>query len=313
MPQPRIVVIGSANTDMVVKAPRIPGPGETVLGGRFVMAAGGKGANQAVAAARLGAHVTMVACLGQDVFGRQTKENLTRDGIDTSHLIWDGQAPSGIALIMLSEEGENSIAVAPGANAELTPADVERAEEAIRHADVLLLQLEVPLAAVRRGIELARRHRVRVILNPAPAAPVPGELLAQVDLLTPNEHEAALLTGVRAEGAEGAERAARALLARGVRVLVMTLGSRGALIATPEGMDLVPAFRVEPVDTTGAGDAFNGALATVWGRGEPLREAVRYANAAAALATTVMGAQPSLPRAEAVAAFLARPGSPTAT
>lgn len=308
MTQPRIVVIGSSNTDMVVKAPRIPLPGETILGGRFVMAAGGKGANQAVAAARLGGAVTMVARLGRDMFGRQTEENLRREGIDTSLLVWDGQAPSGIALIMVSEEGENSIAVAPGANAEMTPADVERAEEAIRSAAVLLLQLEVPLAAVRRGIELARRHGVRIILNPAPAAPVPDDLLRQVDLLTPNEHEAALLTGIRAEGDDGAEQAARALLDRGVPAVAMTLGRRGALVATAEGQELVPAFRVRPVDTTGAGDAFNGALACRLAQGEPLRGAVRYANAAAGLATTAMGAQPALPSTTAVAAFLAEQG-----
>jgi ribokinase len=302
--QPQIVVIGSSNTDMVVKAPRIPGPGETVLGGRFVMAAGGKGANQAVAAARLGARVTLVARLGRDMFGRQTEENLSREGIETSLLVWDEEAPSGVALIMVSEEGENSIAVAPGANGEMTPADVERAEGAVAAADVVVLQLEVPLAAVRRAVEIARQHQVPVILNPAPAAHVPDELLQQVDLLTPNEHEAALLAGVAAEGTAGAEQAAGALLGRGVRALAMTLGRRGALVATPEGSELVPAFKVEPVDTTGAGDAFNGALATAWAQGKPLREAVRYANAAAALATTVMGAQPSLPDAAKVAAFL---------
>ena len=302
MQQPRVVVVGSSNTDMVVKVPRIPGPGETVLGGRFVMAAGGKGANQAVAAARLGGAVTFVGRLGRDMFGRQTEENLRREGIDTRFLAWDEQVPSGIALIMVSAEGENSIAVAPGANGEMTPADVERAAEAIASAQVLLLQLEVPLAAVERALDIARSHGVRVILNPAPAAPLPDELLRQVDLLTPNEHEAALLA--RTQAAEP-EEMARALLARGVRMLVMTLGGRGALIAGPEGTELVPAFRVQPVDTTGAGDAFNGALAYTLAQGRPLREAVRYASAAAALATTVMGAQPSLPTAERVEAFLA--------
>ncbi|MCL6431058.1 MAG: ribokinase, partial [Anaerolineae bacterium] len=286
MQQPRVVVVGSSNTDMVVKVPRIPGPGETVLGGRFVMAAGGKGANQAVAAARLGAEVTFVGRLGRDMFGRQTEENLRREGINTRFIAWDEVVPSGIALIMVSAEGENSIAVAPGANGEMTPADVERAEEAIAAADVLLLQLEVPLAAVRRALDIARGHEVRVILNPAPAAPLPDEVLRDVDLLTPNQHEAALLAGM--QGAEPAEMA-QALLARGVPMVVMTLGGRGALIAGPEGMELVPAFRVEPVDTTGAGDAFNGALACGMAQGRPLREAVRYASATAALATTVMG------------------------
>jgi len=301
---PHIVVIGSANTDMVVKMPRLPRPGETVLGGRFFMAAGGKGANQAVAAARLGARVTFVGRLGRDMFGRQTEENLRREGIDTTYLTWDAETPSGVALIMVSEDGENSIAVAPGANGALTPADVERAEPAIAGASAVVLQLEVPLDAVQRAVELAASHGVRAILNPAPAAPLPHDLLCRVDLLTPNEHEARLLSGPDGGAADGAEAAAEALLARGVRAVAMTLGRRGALVAEAGRMELVPSFKVTPVDTTGAGDAFNGALAFMWGQGHPLVEAVRYANAVAALATTVMGAQPSMPTAEKVAEFL---------
>jgi ribokinase len=279
-----------------------------VTGGQFLMAAGGKGANQAVAAARLGCEVTLVARLGRDLFGRQTEENLKRDAIDTQFLAWDDRAPSGVALIMVSAEGENSIAVAPGANGELSPADVERAGEAIAQAQVLLLQLEVPLAAVRRAIEIARCAAVRVILNPAPAAPVPDELLREVDILTPNEHEAALLAGIKPEGAEGAEQAARTLLARGVRTVVMTLGKRGALIAHDTTIEAAPSYPVTPVDTTGAGDAFNGALACALAQGRLLEQAVAYANAAAALSTTVMGAQPSLPSAAQVTAFLAAQG-----
>lgn len=304
MQRPRIVVVGSSNTDMVVKAPHIPAPGETVVGGSLVMAAGGKGANQAVTAARLGSQVTFVVRLGRDMFGRQAEEGLRREGIDTSYLVWDERTPSGVALIIVSQEGENSIAVAPGANAEMTPADVERAEDAIAAADVVLVQLEVPMAAVRRAVELAARHRVRVILNPAPAAPVPDDLLAQVSLLTPNQHEAALLAGVKVQGEAGAEQAARALIECGVRSLAITLGKRGALLVEEGRSELIPAYRVDPVDTTGAGDAFNGALAHMWAQGKSLREAVLYANAVAALATTVMGAQPSLPYAEKVAAFL---------
>ena len=304
MQRPRIVVVGSSNTDMVVKAPHIPAPGETVVGGSLVMAAGGKGANQAVTAARLGSEVTFVVRLGRDMFGRQAEEGLRREGIDMSYLVWDERTPSGVALIIVSQEGENSIAVAPGANAEMTPADVERAEDAIAAADVVLVQLEVPLAAVQRTVELAVRHRVRVILNPAPAAPVPDDLLAQVSLLTPNQHEAALLVGVKVQGEAGAEQAARVLVERGVRSLVITLGKRGALLVEDGRSELIPAYRVDPVDTTGAGDAFNGALAHMWAQGKPLREAVFYANAVAALATTVMGAQPSLPHADKVAAFL---------
>ena len=306
MTEPRIVVVGSANTDMVVKAPRIPAPGETVLGGRFVMAAGGKGANQAVAAARLGCRVTLVARLGRDMFGQQTRENLEREGIDTACLAWDEQEASGIALIIVSADGENAIAVAPGANATLSTMDVERAEPAIAQASVVLMQLEVPLEAVRCAIELARKHGVRTILNPAPAAPVPADLLRAVDLVTPNEHEAALLTGVKPHGETGAETVARALLSQGAQAVAMTLGKRGSLLATAEGVQMVPAFRVQPVDTTGAGDAFNGALAARWALGVPLPEAARYANATAALATTVMGAQPSMPTAAQVERFLSQ-------
>ncbi len=308
MGQPRIVVVGSSNTDMVVKVSRIPGPGETVVGGSFMMTAGGKGANQAVTAARLGGQVTFVVRLGRDVFGRQTEENLRREGIDTTHLVWDDETPSGIALIMVSAEGENSIAVAPGANGQLTPADVDRAEAAIAAADALLLQLEVPLGAVARAIEIARRHHVRTILNPAPAAMVPADLLRQVDLLTPNEHEAARLAGMPPAGQEGAARVAEKLLSRGVPAVVLTLGKRGALLATPGQSEMIPAYKVTPIDTTGAGDAFNGALAFKWAQGASLAEAVHYANAVAALSTTVMGAQNSLPTAEQVASFLNQQG-----
>ena len=304
MGQPRIVVVGSSNTDMVVRVSRIPGPGETVVGGQFMTAAGGKGANQAVTAARLGGQVSFVVRLGRDVFGRQTEENLVREGIDTTHLVWDDGNPSGVALIMVSAEGENSIAVAPGANGQMTPTDVDHAEEAIAAADVLLLQLEVPLGAVARAIEIARRRHVRTILNPAPAAMVPADLLAQVDLLTPNEHEAARLVGMPPSDQEGAERVAQKLLSRGVPAVALTLGKRGVLLATPGQSKLIPAYKVTPVDTTGAGDAFNGALAFRWAQGASLEEAVSYANAVAALSTTVMGAQPSLPTAAQVAAFL---------
>ena len=299
-----IVVVGSSNTDMVVRVPHLPAPGETVLGGSFLMAAGGKGANQAVAAARLGAQVKLVARVGQDVFGEAALLGLEREGIDTQHISVDLETASGVALITVDDTGENSIAVAPGANRRLSPTDVQRAQAAILDADVLLLQLEVPLETVQMAAELAHQAGVRVILNPAPApgSPLPPALLVCVDVLTPNEKEAGDLTGAP----DSLGQAARRLLDMGVEAVVITLGARGALIATPEGQQTVPGFPVEAVDTTAAGDAFNGGLAAALAEGRPLAEAVRFANACGALAATRLGAQPSLPTAEEVDVFLVK-------
>jgi ribokinase len=297
--RPKIVVVGSANTDMVVKTERIPGPGETVIGGEFMMAAGGKGANQAVAAARLGARVTLVGCLGRDVFGDQALAGYRQEGIDTSLLVRDADAASGVALIFVDAQGENSIAVASGANARLTPAHVECARSAIAAADVLLVQLEVPLPAVQRAVELAHDAGVRVILNPAPAKRIDPGLLAKVTIATPNEHE------IRAVVGEEERRAAiERMLIAGTGAVLVTLGPQGVLWATKEGQRSVPAFRVNAVDTTAAGDAFNGGLACALGRGLDMADAIRYANGVAALSVTRMGAQPSLPTASEVDAFL---------
>ncbi|MBC7232229.1 MAG: ribokinase [Chloroflexi bacterium] len=306
----KVAVVGSSNTDMVVRVPHIPSPGETVLGGEFVMAAGGKGANQAVAAARLGAQVTLVARVGQDVFGERALAGFRQEGIATQYITVDPEAASGVALIFVDRSGENSIAVAPGANARLTPQDVQRAQKAIEAADVLLLQLETPLETVRQAAEIARHAGVRVVLNPAPAPPqpLPADLLALVDVLTPNEGEASLLAGrqiAQATTLTDAEAAARCLIEQGVKVVIVTLGARGALIVTSDFQQLVPGFAVDVVDTTAAGDAFNGGLAVALAEGQTLADAVRFANACGALAATKMGAQPSLPTAEEVARFLA--------
>lgn len=307
---PKIVVVGSSNTDMVVKTPHIPAPGETVLGGEFLMAAGGKGANQAVAAARLGAEVTFVARVGRDVFGEQAQAGFRREGLDTRYVVTDPQAASGVALIFVDAGGENSIAVAPGANARLSPDDARRAREAIEAADVLLLQSEIPPETVLAAAETAHRAGVRVILNPAPAPPqpLPADLLACVDVLTPNESEASLLTGTQVVDTDDAEQAARRLLEQGVGAVIVTLGARGALVVTPAGQQLVPSFPVDVVDTTAAGDAFNGGLAVALAGKKSLEEAVRFASACGALATTRMGAQPSLPTAGEVEAFLVERG-----
>jgi len=307
---PKIVVVGSSNTDMVVKTPHIPAPGETVLGGEFLMAAGGKGANQAVAAARLGAEVTLVARVGRDVFGEQAQAGFRREGLDTRYVVTDPQAASGVALIFVDAGGENSIAVAPGVNARLSPDDARRAREAIEAADVLLLQLEIPPETVLAAVETAHRAGVRVILNPAPAPPqsLPADLLACVNVLTPNESEASLLTGTQVVDTDDAEQAARRLLEQGVGAVIVTLGARGALVVTPAGQQLVPSFPVDVVDTTAAGDAFNGGLAVALAGKKSLEEAVRFASACGALATTRMGAQPSLPTAGEVEAFLVERG-----
>ena len=296
---PSVAVVGSANTDMVIRTPRIPGPGETVIGDQFVVAAGGKGANQAVAAARLGATVTLVARLGTDTFGDQAVAGYEREGIDISYVARDPDVPSGVALIFVDAHGENSIAVASGANARLTPADVERAAPAITSADVLLVQLEVPLNAVRRAIQLAHAAGVPVILNPAPAREIDADLLSMVSVVTPNEHEIKVVVDEPDE-----EQAISRLLAAGTDTVVVTLGKDGALWASGNDRRRVPAFAVQAVDTTAAGDAFNGALACALGRGWTMETAIRYANAAGGLATTRMGAQPSLPTEAQVETFL---------
>jgi len=300
MRRPRIVVLGSSNTDMVIQAKRLPRPGETVLGGEFVMAAGGKGANQAVAAARAGGAVTFIACLGRDMFGDQALAGFARDGIDVDHVVRDARTPSGVALIVVAQNGENSIAVASGANAKLAPAHARQARRLIASARVLVLQLETPLATVQAAAELAADAGVPVILNPAPARRLPNRLLRCVSVLTPNEREAELLTGIRVDRPAGVAAAASALRDRGVPTVVMTLGRRGAYVASGDTARLVPGFKVKAVDTTGAGDVFNGALAVALGEGRPLLAAVRFAHAAAALSVTRLGAQPSAPRRGAI-------------
>jgi ribokinase len=294
-----VVVVGSSNTDMILRLARIPGPGETLLGGEFSTAAGGKGANQAVAARRAGGRVTFVARLGRDALGDEALAGLRREGIDVSRVARDGSRPSGVALIFVGADGENSIGVAGGANQGLMPADVAAARGAIARAKVLLLQLETPVATVAAAARIARKSKVTVILNPAPAQALPAALLRNISMLTPNEHEAALLTGVKVTGAASAARAARILIGRGVATVIVTLGAKGALVATREGSRLVPGFRVKAVDSTAAGDVFNGALAVRLAEGARLEDAVRFAHAAAAVSVTRAGAQPSIPtRAE---------------
>jgi ribokinase len=299
-----IVVVGSLNMDLVIRSPHIPRPGETIIGGEFHTVPGGKGANQAVAAARLGAKVSMVGRVGKDAFGDALLENLAADGIDHTFVLQDGEAATGVALIVVDDNGENSIVVASGANMRVSLADVEVAEAVIAAADVLVLQLEIPLECVIRSAEIAHAHGVKVVLNPAPARPVPARLLSMVDVLVPNESETALLSGLPVGTQTEAIKAAKALQGSGVGTVILTLGERGALPVREGEMAIIPAFEVKAVDTTASGDAFVAGLAVALAEGKGLEEAVRQGNAAGGLAATKLGAQPSLPTRQALERLL---------
>jgi ribokinase len=305
MKQPaKILVVGSSNTDMIIRLDRIPRPGETILGGAFSTAAGGKGANQAVGAARAGGSVTFVARVGRDMFGEQAVAGFVKDGINVEHIVRDAAAPSGVALIFVAKDGENSIAVASGANGVLAPADVKKAAKLFAQAAVVVMQLETPLATVQAAAEFAVKAGAKVILNPAPARPLPAKLLKRISILTPNETEAELLTGIKVTDTASAAKAAAKLRTRGVETVIITLGARGAFIAEAGGNQLVPGFKVKAVDTTAAGDIFNGSLAVALAEGKALPAAIRFANAAAALSVTKLGAQPSAPLRRDIEKFL---------
>ena len=303
---PKVVVVGSFNMDLVAKAGRRPETGETLMGEEFGMFIGGKGSNQAIAAARLGADVTMIGRLGADLFGDMLMAAHTEEGICTNYVIRDTEVGTGVASILIDADGDNSIVLVPQANLQLTVADIEGASGSIAAADILLLQLEVPIDASRHAAEIAKSNGATVVLNPAPAQELPEDFLAQVDILTPNEVETESLSGVRVSSATDAERAAKVLLDKGLSAVILTLGERGALLLTPDMTQQVPAYSVGVVDTTAAGDAFCGALATALARGDNLDDAVAFANAAGALAVTVLGAAPSMPTAAQVETFRGR-------
>ena len=294
-PRP-IVVVGSSNMDLVIKTSRIPKPGETILGGDFAMIAGGKGANQAVAAARLGGRVYFVARVGRDPFGDRMLDNFRAEGIATDYVIRDEKLSSGVAIIVVDDSGENSIVVAAGANGALSPADVDKAEEIISQADSVLLQLEIPIETVMRTVELAAKHGTRVILDPAPARELDYSLLSKIDIITPNETEAEILTGIAGTDEFAARLQATALRNKGVKAVLVTRGKQGSMLDDGNEARVFKTIEVESVDSTAAGDCFNGALAAKLAQGADLSEAINFASRAAAISTTRLGAQDSLPR-----------------
>ena len=300
----RIVVVGSSNTDMVVRVPHLPDPGETVLGGTFFQAAGGKGANQAVAAARAGGTVFLVACLGNDHLGDAALAGFIREGIDISgvHRV-DGTA-SGVALIVVAAGGENSIAVASGANALITPDIVKAAETVISAANIVLLQLEIPIETVEAAAALAIVHGKSVILNPAPAHYLPEAIWPCISILTPNRAEASMLAGIPVKNRDDISRAGSLLLDKGIGAVVMTLGSDGVFVAKQDTQKWIPAKKIQAKDTTGAGDVFNGTLAVALAQGATLLEAVHFANTAAGISATRFGAQPSAPRLDEIMSYV---------
>ena len=299
--KPCIVIVGSFVTDLVFRAPRRPMKGETLIGLEFGLFTGGKGYNQAVAAARMGAQVHMVGRLGMDIFGDMFMRSMKHEGINTDFVVRDPEMGTGVASPVIYEaEGDNSIILMPRANMRLSIPDIEAARDVIAAADVLLLQLEVPVETSMRSAEIARSGGAAVVFNPAPARPLPPKIFRLVDIITPNEIEAGQLSGIPMGDDAGARAAAKHLREMGVPRVILTLGARGALMFEPEGETEVPAYKVKVVDPTAAGDAFCGGLAVALARGQSPGEAVKYANAAGALAVTVLGAEPSMPRAEAV-------------
>jgi ribokinase len=292
----KIVVIGSINTDMVVRSSLLPFPGQTLMGHSFQTTGGGKGANQAVAAARLGAEVSLIARIGDDAFGKMSIENFKKEKINIENIYTDNDAPSGVAFIVVDDKGENIIVVAPGANATLNEKDIQDAEDVIKKADVILFQLEIPMSTVAEGIKLAKKHNRMVMLNPAPAASIPKEILQSVDIITPNQTETLVLTGITVNDAITAQHACNVLHEMGILTVIVTMGEQGAYISSDNYHGLIPGFTAGVViDTVAAGDTFCGGLAIALAEGKSLKDAVQFANAAAALSVTKVGAQASIP------------------
>ncbi len=301
-----IVVIGSSNTDMVIKMNSLPLPGETVMGNTFFTAAGGKGANQAVAAARCGGRVRFIAKIGNDPFGKSAVEGFQRDGIDTSCILMDGKHPSGIAQIWVDANGENSIAVAPGANMHLTAADIDTHWSVIESAAVVLMQLEIPISTVHHVMDRLASQPIKLVLNPAPAANIALDKIKNLFLLTPNETEAALLTGIDITNTDTLQRCGNRLLDLGCKHVIITRGAAGCTWFHREGHQSFTSFKVEAQDTTAAGDVFNGALCVRLAQGDPFPVAIHFASAAAAISVTRNGAQDSAPSHQEIEAFISQ-------
>jgi ribokinase len=291
----KVVVVGSYNTDLTIKTERIPRPGETIIGGIFSEGGGGKGANQAVAAARAGANVSFIARVGNDALGQEGQQRLTEEKIDTSFMFHDNDVPTGVAFIVVDQRGENSIVVASGANARLSHADIEKASEEISSAGVLLVQLESPIGAIRSAIKKAHENGTIVILNPAPAQSLENDLLQNVDVITPNKVEAEMITGIKVSDDESLCSIVRKFFEYGIKNVLITLGSKGIFFGVSNRMELIPAYKVCPVDSTGAGDVFSGSLAAFLAEGMPIEKAAKMANASASISVTRMGAQSSAP------------------
>lgn len=290
----KITIIGSSNIDITARVSSLPRPGETVGGGRISQANGGKGANQAVAAARLGADAAFITCIGDDTTGRTLAGQFALDGLDTSLVKYSG-TPTGTALIFVDDNAENCIAVAPGANNDLLPEDIDAAGKAIAGSGFVLLQLEIPMETVERAVDIAYKGGAKVVLNPAPMRELPDSLLSKLYLITPNETEAEKITGMAIGSEEDARKAAGILLAKGVKNVIITMGSAGSLVCTADGTEFVPARKVKAVDTTAAGDVYNGALVTALSEGKTLVDAARFATKASSISVTRPGAQTSAP------------------
>lgn len=300
----KLVVLGSINADHILNIEQFPRPGETVIGKQYKVAFGGKGANQAVAAGRSGANIAFIACVGADDIGERIRQQLATDRIDTQPIEAVAESTTGVALIFVNAEGENVIGIDAGANAAVTPEYLNRYRQTIINADALLMQLESPLETVIAAAKLAKQHDTQVVLNPAPACELPDDLLAMIDMITPNETEAQRLTGIAINDDQDAARAANVLHDKGIGCVIITLGSRGVWLSENRNGRLVAGFKVKAVDTIAAGDTFNGALVTGLLEGKAMNDAVRFAHAAAAIAVTRPGAQPSVPWREEIDAFL---------
>lgn len=305
----KLTVLGSVNADHVISVPQFAKPGETLMGNNYHIAYGGKGANQAVAAARLGANIDFIACIGNDDIGRAMKMAFASDGMNTEAVVEISNQMTGIAMIQVAASGENSIVISAGANAHLNEDIVNKFSHKITEADALLMQLETPLSAVILAAKLAKQAGTKVILNPAPAQALPDELLTQLDMITPNETETEILTGIKVTDEESAVKAAEVFHNKGIETVLITLGSKGVFLSQKDQKgQIISGFRVEAKDTTAAGDTFNGALMTALLEDKPLVEAIRFAHAAAAISVTRQGAQPSIPSREETLAFLQQQG-----